>query len=174
MADVEIYVLRHPVTDEIRYVGKALDSEKRLRGHIANAHARDFPSCRWIRKLLNQGLSPKMEVVCKCSHEDWEETERSVIAVLRQGGARLLNVAPGGDQPFQTREQRQRAGRAAARNVHDDPERRKLWELKRKAGEHLRWLRKNRDDERVQRFIDTMRFAAMMRPDTFGSWLNLQ
>ncbi len=107
MRDVcEIYALKDPENGEIRYIGKANDSEKRLRSHLRDAKRRTTPVYCWIQKLAKDGKIPKLEVLLICQKEAWPEYERILIAEYRAGGFRLLNVADGGDEPAITTEQR--------------------------------------------------------------------
>lgn len=107
MPDVcEIYALKDPESGEIRYIGKANDSEKRLRSHLRDAKRRMTPVYCWIQKLAKDGKTPKLEVLLFCQKDAWPEYERILIAEYRVGGARLLNVADGGDEPAITTEQR--------------------------------------------------------------------
>lgn len=165
-----IYALCCPDSGEVRYIGKADNPSARLGTHLRDAARRDYPCYRWIRKLMASGLKPSMVILSEHGGDDWAAAEVAAIASYRLAGARLLNVADGGDQPHVTKEQRAVNGRKVARSVHDDAEKKKTWALKRGAGETLKWLEKNSTAERVERFKVSMRFAAMMRPDVFGKW----
>jgi hypothetical protein len=86
---------------KLRYIGKANNPEKRLKGHLREAfnRQRQTPVYDWIRK---HGC-PEMRVL-EADCEDWEASERRLIAEHREAGAELLNVAEGGDQPPLDRE----------------------------------------------------------------------
>lgn len=94
---VFIYTLAHPLTGEVRYVGKSIDPEGRLRGHITEkgtAHKNN-----WIRSLLREGLTPKCEVLEELddpNDDQWQEAERFWINSLRFLGCRLTNLEDGG------------------------------------------------------------------------------
>lgn len=98
-----IYVLRHPVTMDIRYVGvTARTIERRLYEHVyhstaPNYHAQSRRSI-WIRSLAKEGLKP-IETVIKevINGESWQDCERSIIAQLRADGVRLVNGTDGGE-----------------------------------------------------------------------------
>lgn len=113
---VEIYALIDPRDGEVRYIGKAIDSKKRLKTHLRESR-RDFPVYRWIKKLKEIGLSPSVRVEAICSGDDWQNAERAAIAKARADGVRLLNVADGGDQPMVTPEQRQSNYKALASHM---------------------------------------------------------
>lgn len=102
-----IYALHHPETGEVRYIGKANDPAKRLAGHLRDMHARRTPVYDWMRTL---GQAPVMSVVEVVPDGGWQEAERRHIAEHRQRGARLLNLAQGGDEPYCSPEQRRTNG----------------------------------------------------------------
>lgn len=91
----------------LRYIGKANNPMARLKSHMRDSRTKRTPLYNWIRK----NGEPEMRVlVSDC--EDWEATERELIQIARDEGIPLLNVADGGAQPYQSKEQRQRNGLA--------------------------------------------------------------
>lgn len=106
-----IYALTDPRDGEVRYIGKANDARKRLRGHLRDARRRRTPVYNWINKLARLGLEPGMTVLVECDPECWKDEERRLIAEHRASG-RLLNVAEGGDEPHCPLEVRRRNGAA--------------------------------------------------------------
>lgn len=92
-----IYVLRHPETKEVRYVGWTHSLRQRLSEHIHRAK-RGYTrySSTWIRSLLNKGLRPIIEEI-DCGFGDWGECEREWIAFYKSAGARLTNLTDGGE-----------------------------------------------------------------------------
>lgn len=94
-----IYLLRCPITEEVRYVGKAVDPKRRFRAHICAARAgEDHHNARWIRTLLRRGLMPVLDASFVVPNgEDWRDHERRLIAELRDQGCRLTNLTSGGD-----------------------------------------------------------------------------
>jgi hypothetical protein len=97
---IEIYGLHHPETGELRYIGKANNAARRLSGHLRDQRRRNTPLYCWIRKLTEQNLCPEVQVLLVCEPDAWERYERALIAQQRAHGARLLNLADGGDQPY--------------------------------------------------------------------------
>jgi group I intron endonuclease len=94
---VFIYTLAHPITGEVRYVGKAVNLIHRLKNHIKEKL--NTRKCNWIKSLTAQGLKPKIEALeCFYDAQDWEwsEAERFWIESLRHMGCRLTNVERGG------------------------------------------------------------------------------
>ena len=142
-----IYALVDPRDQSVRYIGKANDPAKRLASHMRDSTRRDTPVYRWIRKLAALGMSPTMEVIVTCSVEDWPAMERRAIATLRAAGARLLNVAEGGDEPYCSPEVRKQNARVmnSSRPVY-------VMRAYRQLEYHLRVARKISPPERVAKF----------------------
>ena len=81
--NVRIYVLKHPDTLEVRYVGKTVRSlSRRLGNHIANAkgnkHNRHLSN--WILKILSDNKRPIIELLEECEHSIWQEREKYWIS----------------------------------------------------------------------------------------------
>lgn len=93
---VKIYVLKHPDTLEIRYVGKTVRSlSKRLGNHIANAKGNKHNKhlSNWIINILNTGKRPIIELIEECDNSVWEEREKYWISQYTN----LINLTEGGD-----------------------------------------------------------------------------
>jgi hypothetical protein len=90
-----IYVLKHPVTHEIRYVGKTIDLKIRKKSHRELGKTR----CdNWKRSLLADGFWPDMEVVENVpSGENWAKREQFWIKHYRDLGCNLTNLTEGGE-----------------------------------------------------------------------------
>lgn len=93
-AAVAIYALHDPRTGEARYIGKALNPEKRLRSHLNSKT--NLPVAFWVRKLRRLGLKPKMRIIEWVPIAEWEAAERHWIATHRAKTDQLLNLAAGG------------------------------------------------------------------------------
>ena len=98
---IEIYGLYDPETLELRYVGKAKDSQKRLKTHILD-RGRNRPVCRWVNSVVESGKIPVLKVLEVVPDDQWEQAERRLIAEHRKT-AKLLNLADGGAMPSQTK-----------------------------------------------------------------------
>lgn len=64
--DVAVYGLIDPRNGELRYVGKAVDPQKRLWIHLSIARTNRYGSLHvkhWIQSLLAVGLRPEIEVL---------------------------------------------------------------------------------------------------------------
>lgn len=125
----EIYALCHPLTQEVRYIGKANNSAKRLRSHLRDMRTRDYPVYRWMRKLAASWLCPVVKVLE--TTEDWREAEVRLIEQSRARGVRLLNVAAGGDQPACSPETRSANGKRLVAMLRANPVQARLRDLKR-------------------------------------------
>jgi len=100
-ARVFIYTLADPVTREVRYVGKAINLQKRLRKHVYDStggHEQGHKA-NWIKSLRAQGLKPiieALEEIVEPTDEQWQEAERFWIEYLRVLGFKLTNLVAGG------------------------------------------------------------------------------
>jgi len=138
---VEIYCLKDPLTSEVRYIGKANDSQKRFKNHLSNTTK--YPVSIWIRELRLKHLIPVMEIIEITDEDNWEEAEIRLIREFKEKGFNLLNIAKGGNQPFCSIEVRANNGRATAKYVHSDEKRKRLWHLKQMLGFDLKFLDAN-------------------------------
>jgi hypothetical protein len=105
---VYIYVLKHPVTLEVRYVGLTRFPVKRLNNEINYPHTKHLRN--WVNSLKIQGLNPSMEVI-----EESEEgaacdtAERKWIAEMKSRGCRLINFTNGGERGYKCSDEYRRA-----------------------------------------------------------------
>lgn len=96
----------------LRYIGKAVDPAKRLKGHMRDVLRKKTPLYNWI----NKNGFPEMRVIEEnCA--DWREAEIRLIREARERGEKLLNVADGGDQPYCSKEVRAANGRRTLRRL---------------------------------------------------------
>lgn len=152
---VEIYSLADPNTGNVRYIGKATCSAKRLKSHLRDSKRRKTPVYVWIAELLAARQLPVMAVIDRVSELDWPDRERQLIAHYREVNGDLLNVAAGGNEPFCPKDIRAVNGRlnAAARNQ-------RLWKLKRELGSLLK----------SGHVSETTKQKMRARPDVFGQF----
>lgn len=97
---IYIYTLSHPVTNEIKYVGKTNSIKRRLQGHID--YARNPKKKRryisyWILKLLKEDLRPILTVLEECNDTNWIEREKYWINFYKNQGCKLCNLTEGGE-----------------------------------------------------------------------------
>jgi hypothetical protein len=93
-----IYVLKDPISNEIRYVGKSNNPEKRLKRHLSRYGLIESwtPKNKWILYLKNNNLEPIMEVIDSTTG-DINELEIKWIKHYRDLGLNLTNSTDGGD-----------------------------------------------------------------------------
>jgi len=93
-----IYALCDPVTHEPRYIGKTVRALKaRLRQHCIDSRTREQTyKGNWIRSLPTPPLIQSL-AVCTGDNALASEAERTIIALYRATGRRLVNTTDGGD-----------------------------------------------------------------------------
>jgi hypothetical protein len=94
-----IYALTEPETEEIRYIGKADNLNKRYTEHLSygkNAKNKTHRAS-WLRHLMALGKQPDVLVLEECDSSDWQAHEREWIALGRLDGLDLVNGTVGGD-----------------------------------------------------------------------------
>lgn len=97
---IYIYGLECPIAGVIRYVGKSINPQKRLRGHISGANNGSYRhhTSAWLRKLIAAGLEPRLVILEEVvDGRDWRQAERSWIAKESELGWRLTNSTYGGE-----------------------------------------------------------------------------
>lgn len=92
-----IYVLCDPITGELRYVGKTIQTlEKRLNHHVSDVRELNHRS-NWILSLRMDGLKPTIHSIEEVSDDRLlDEREIFWIAHYRALGCNLLNACDGG------------------------------------------------------------------------------
>ncbi len=95
-----IYILMDPISEEVRYVGKSVNPEVRVRKHISESKNSKTNNHRvnWIKNLLRHGLRPKMEVI-DAIEGDWEWLEEYWVSQFKTWGFKLVNSTNGGENP---------------------------------------------------------------------------
>jgi hypothetical protein len=104
-----IYGLFCPLAQQIRYIGKAGNPQKRL---VAHLHAATKPRThchRWLSKLAREGLKPSLRIIRQlAADEDWATAEREEIAKGLAAGWALTNLTKGGEGAADNEEGRKR------------------------------------------------------------------
>jgi len=140
---VEIYSLSCPLTLEVKYIGKANNSLKRLKSHIRDSRTRNTPVYQWFNILSKEGKIPILNVICITNLEEWGNIEKSLIADYKSIGCDLLNVALGGKEPFCSKEQRAINGKANAKKIHSNLNSKRMWQLKHMLSINLKFMENN-------------------------------
>jgi len=91
-----IYVLEHPITGEVRYVGVNHTRTPRVYDHIRKSKKGTSHLHCWVRSLLKEGLRPVYRPVYYGYGEGFN-TEITWISFFRRLGARLVNSTDGGE-----------------------------------------------------------------------------
>lgn len=90
-----IYTLEHPITNEIRYIGKTSNPKKRLRDHI-NVNKNNTYKEQWVNGLKSKNLLPILNILDVVPLCDWEFWEIFYIDLFKSWNFRLTNIATGG------------------------------------------------------------------------------
>jgi len=98
IANIHIYCLKDPLTNEIRYIGKTIQNPiNRYASHISQSKhnkKKDYCHC-WIKSLLNKNLKPKLEVI-----EITNDITRETFYILKYKSdklTKLTNFTNGGE-----------------------------------------------------------------------------
>lgn len=83
---VKIYVLKSPITNEIKYVGRSVNPESRYRVHLYLAKKNKMKNKKdaWICSLLNKNKKPLMEIIDEVNISEAVEKERFWIGKLKE------------------------------------------------------------------------------------------
>lgn len=112
---VFIYALNDLTTGRTRYIGKALDSEKRLRWHLTPSRLKGHThkNC-WIRSLA---VPPVLEVLDEVPFSQADFWEREYIRLYRGLFSDLTNTTDGGEGGATTRGRKASVEEGARRSM---------------------------------------------------------
>ena len=99
MKKVYIYTLATAEEpDNIRYIGKTDDINKRLIRHL-QPYYMNQPShkARWLKKVLKENKTPIIQILDEVTESNWEIWEQYWIQQMRAWGFKLTNLAQGGE-----------------------------------------------------------------------------
>lgn len=85
-----LYTLKHPITNEIRYVGKTINLKRRYKQHLYDKRTTHKSS--WVKSLKVLGLKPILTVIEECTVDTWQEREKYWITQFNN----LTNQLDGG------------------------------------------------------------------------------
>ena len=97
---IYIYGLVCPVAGDIRYIGKSINPEKRLRAHMGAAVRGEYQhhAARWLRRLAAAGECPTIRILEEVQDGcDWRDSERKWIARAALEGWQITNSTAGGE-----------------------------------------------------------------------------
>lgn len=94
-----IYVLRDPRNNQIRYVGKTIQSiNNRLTSHVREAkRENNSHKDRWILQIVRAGYLPIIEKIEDVNENNWQEREKYWIVKYYEDGCKLVNETDGGE-----------------------------------------------------------------------------
>lgn len=75
-----VYCLKHPLTNEVRYIGRTNNLKRRFAEHLRHSRSANSHKKTWILQLLKSGLSPIMEVLEECEHKNAARVENYWIS----------------------------------------------------------------------------------------------
>lgn len=91
-----VYVLKHPITQEIRYVGLTNNPKRRFYAHYSTK--KKTHTSNWVFSLRKENLKPIMEIVFETfSEEICKQKEIELIEFYSKNGAKLTNISCGGE-----------------------------------------------------------------------------
>lgn len=93
---IYIYGLYDIKDKKIRYVGKSVNVEKRLRGHLNESNRVKNHKNDWVRSVLKNNSKINFSILEVCNEENWKERERYWVITLRKEND-LVNHTDGGD-----------------------------------------------------------------------------
>lgn len=92
-----IYILTDPLTNQIKYVGKANDPKERYKNHKNRCRDKNTHKRNWMNKLRLKSLYPEIEIIDKVLASEWHYWEKFWIAYYKFLGCNLVNHTSGGD-----------------------------------------------------------------------------
>lgn len=97
MEKTNIYILIDPITNMVRYVGKANNVNQRYRAHLNRARKHQIHKKNWVEKLKKEGLKPIIEIIDVVPINEWVFWETYWISQFKTWGFDLINYTNGGD-----------------------------------------------------------------------------
>ena len=116
---VFIYTLRHPETQEIRYVGLTRFPVKRLHNEINYPHTKHLQN--WVNSLKKSSLKPIMEIIEESDENGACDAERKWISEMKVRGYRLINFTDGGERGYKCSDEYRAAVSAALKGRKSGP-----------------------------------------------------
>lgn len=104
-----IYVLKHPFSGEIRYIGQTTRKTYRIKEHISDAkqmidneYVNNRHVCKWIRKVLREcNTEPIFEIIdFGVDGEEADNLEIKYVNEFLENGIKLTNLIGGGKKGY--------------------------------------------------------------------------
>jgi len=93
---VYIYALVDPRNDEIRYIGKSIDIERRYASHLGDKTS-NTGKVAWIGRLAEAGMVPDIKILETANEINWATRESWWIKHGLDKNWRLFNISMGGE-----------------------------------------------------------------------------
>jgi len=152
-----IYVLKHPINLEIRYIGQTKDIKRRYNDHINtskninNSKYYTHKSC-WIRKLISDGYKPLLEVIDQCdSLDESNYLERYYIDKLTNEGLNLTNSHVSDVTEFSLETKKKISSAKKGKKLEEIVGEEKASELKNYYSERMKMNNPNKNDDPLVR-----------------------
>lgn len=95
---IYIYGLADPRNGIIRYVGKTVNLERRIKAHLCPNRTGCKHCHAWLAKLRSDGVKPSVaQLEALPDDANWEDREVWWIAHFKANGNDLTNIMPGGE-----------------------------------------------------------------------------
>lgn len=91
----KIYGLICPLTNEIKYIGKSNNPERRLKDHMWDTRGMDINKALWIKDLKTKKLKPILEILDEVPISTWQYWEEFWILYFKALGAKIFNKRAG-------------------------------------------------------------------------------
>lgn len=114
-----IYALIDPRDGTVRYVGKSVDVEQRVKAHLCESGS--TKKIRWIQSLKRASLTPEIIILAE-GFGSWEHVEVEWIAHFRRLGHDLTNATEGGEGLHNPSQETRAKIAAAQRSLRDNPD----------------------------------------------------
>lgn len=97
---VFIYALIDPESQEVRYIGKTKNPNRRISQHINECSRIRTHKNNWILSLKNKSLRPIMTIIDEVESDEWMFFEQWYIQLFKSWGCSLTNLTIGGEGGF--------------------------------------------------------------------------
>lgn len=101
---VYIYALFDPISEELKYIGKANNIKTRLKEHMNDLRGVGKEKTEWILKLKERKLKPIVEVLDEVSHIEWQYWEDFWMSYFKSYGLTLISKRSGNGPSFSNKQ----------------------------------------------------------------------
>jgi group I intron endonuclease len=131
-----IYLLLHPITEKIMYIGKTKNIKKRYLDHCRYPKKVKTRLDLWKREIISSGLVPLIKIIHECNDINVDDMEKFYIKKYKDSG--ILNMTEGGDGLQNTSEEtRRKIGEKSKGRVPSEETRKKLSKINYNGGKKI-------------------------------------